>query len=134
MRVIAPIMKALSDSRSALPAIRSAPDIVDVKSSAEKKDIADVQEKAKKLVWASGCTSWAVEPSTGRNSMMFPDWQYRFWLRSVFIAWSDLSYRTSKDMTATRRQKQPWAGAFMVGAMSALIGAGAVFYRGSFQQ
>ncbi|KAH6898028.1 hypothetical protein B0T10DRAFT_525456 [Thelonectria olida] len=97
MRVITPLMKALRNKRSVLPSIRSAPDVVDVKPEAEKRDIDVVQQKAKKLVWASGCTSWAVESKTGRNSMMFPDWQAKFWLRSVFVAWSDLTYRTKRN-------------------------------------
>ncbi|KAI5465265.1 hypothetical protein BGZ63DRAFT_410936 [Mariannaea sp. PMI_226] len=105
MRVIAPIMKALRINRSIMPVIRSVPDVVDVKIEAEQRDLAMVQEKAKKLVWASGCTSWAVETKTGRNSMMFPDWQYRFWWRSVFVAWNDLRYGTSQDAMATQRQK-----------------------------
>jgi hypothetical protein len=132
MRVITPLMKALRKRQSGLPSIRSTPDVVDVKPEAEKRDIDAVQEKAKKLVWASGCTSWAVESNTGRNSMMFPDWQAKFWLRSVFVAWSDLAYRTSKDATTAQQQKKPGVGTFVVAAASAMIGAGALLYGRSF--
>lgn len=125
MRVIAPIMKALRVKRSVLPVIRSVPDVVEVKAEAEQKDIDIVQEKAQKLVWASGCTSWAVDTRTGRNNMMFPDWQYRFWLRSVFVAWDDLLYRTSKDAASIQEQKRPGTGSLAAAAVSAVIGAGA---------
>jgi hypothetical protein len=26
---------------------------------------------------------------------MFPDWQYKFWLRSIFVSWDDFAYRKS---------------------------------------
>lgn len=74
----------------------SSPDVVDVKPSAEKYDIDTVQDKAKKLVWESGCTSWFIESKKTRNSIMFPDYPYRFWLRSVFVAWRDFSLRQSR--------------------------------------
>ncbi|KAH6999111.1 hypothetical protein BKA56DRAFT_627184 [Ilyonectria sp. MPI-CAGE-AT-0026] len=107
MRVISPVMKALRNSRSILPTIRSAPDIIGVKADAEQRDIATVQEKAKELVWATGCTSWFIETTTGRNTIMYPDWQYRFWLRSVFIDWNDFAYRKSKHAVVAGKQDKP---------------------------
>ncbi|KAF5539378.1 monooxygenase [Fusarium napiforme] len=80
-------------------------DIVEVTLEAEKKDIDRVQEKAKRLVWATGCTSWFIDEKTNRNTIMFPDWQFKFWLRSVFVAWSDLEYRnvsTNKPVETSR--------------------------------
>ncbi|KAK7429123.1 hypothetical protein QQZ08_004338 [Neonectria magnoliae] len=127
MRVIKPVMKALRESKSILPTIRSAPDIVDVKPEAEKRDIATVQEKAKQLVWATGCTSWFIEPSTGRNTIMYPDWQYRFWLRSIFIAWNDITYRQSEHAVATSKDKGPGAGTVIAVVVSAMVGVGAWF-------
>ncbi|KAL6404339.1 putative 4-hydroxyacetophenone monooxygenase protein [Ilyonectria robusta] len=126
MRVINPVMKALRNSRSILPTIRSAPDIVDVKADAEQRDIATVQEKAKELVWATGCTSWFIETTTGRNTIMYPDWQYRFWLRSVFIASNDFAYRKSKHAVVAGKQGVG-AGTFLAVFASVIIGAGALF-------
>ncbi|KAG8358011.1 hypothetical protein FVEN_g4440 [Fusarium venenatum] len=68
-------------------------DIVEITTAAEQQDVHDVQEKAKGLVWATGCTSWFIDEKSGRNTIMFPDWQFMFWWRSVFINWDDLEYR-----------------------------------------
>lgn len=75
------------------PILKGQADIVEVTAEAEKRDINEVQEKAKGLVWATGCTSWFIDEKTGRNTIMFPDWQYKFWLRSVFVSWGDFEYR-----------------------------------------
>lgn len=126
MRVISPVMKALRNSRSILPTICIAPDIIEVKADAEQRDIATVQEKAKELVWATGCTSWFIEATTGRNTIMYPDWQYRFWLRSIFIAWNDLAYRKSKH--AVVAGKQGVGASTLVVLTSVIFGAGALFF------
>lgn len=76
------------------PILTGKADIVEVTPEAEKKDIDNVQEKAKRLVWATGCTSWFIDEKTNRNTIMFPDCQFKFWLRSVFVAWNDLEYRS----------------------------------------
>ncbi|GKU04504.1 4-hydroxyacetophenone monooxygenase protein [Fusarium langsethiae] len=76
------------------PIITGKTDIVEVTPEAEARDINNVQEKAKRLVWATGCTSWFIDETTGRNTIMFPDWQFKFWWRSVFVNWEDLEYRS----------------------------------------
>lgn len=96
MRVLKPIMRALKANRSSLPSIRASYDVVNVTPTAEKRDVNDVQRKAKKLVWASGCTSWFIDVKSGRNTIMFPDWQYKFWLRSIFIRRNDFEYSRSE--------------------------------------
>ncbi|KAL3607509.1 hypothetical protein FPOAC2_02494 [Fusarium poae] len=68
-------------------------DIVEVTAEAEQRDINDVQKQAKELVWATGCTSWFIDENSGRNTIMFPDWQFIFWWRSFLINWHDLEYR-----------------------------------------
>ncbi|KAL2209751.1 FAD/NAD(P)-binding domain-containing protein [Sarocladium strictum] len=123
MRLIAPVLRAVNNSRSRLPSIRSSPDVVEVHHSAEAKDIEEVQEKASKLVWASGCTSWFIETVSKRNSIMFPDWQYQFWLRTVFIRWKDFSYTSSKNWAADARKTSPGAGSLLGVVLSIAIGA-----------
>ncbi|PTB63615.1 FAD/NAD(P)-binding domain-containing protein [Trichoderma citrinoviride] len=93
LRIIRPILNAMGTGTSALATGRPTCDIVSVEPSAEKRDIETVQQKAGKLVWASGCTSWFIDENTKRNTIMFPDWQYKFWLRSVFISWDDFTAR-----------------------------------------
>ncbi|KAJ4252392.1 hypothetical protein NW762_010990 [Fusarium torreyae] len=128
MRLISPVMRALNNSRSRLPSLWSAPDIVEVTPDAEERDIAEVQDKAKKLVWASGCSSWFIEPKTGRNSIMFPDQQYQFWLRSVFVAWNDFSYRLSKDGFAVAKKLGPGSGSLLTLVSCLVVGVGAWAY------
>ncbi|KIL83770.1 hypothetical protein FAVG1_13046 [Fusarium avenaceum] len=91
------------------PILKGDADIVEVTAEAEKRDINRVQKKAKELVWATGCTSWFIEERTGRNTIMFPDWQYKFWLRSVFVSWGDFEYRnvSTKSPVSTSRNKLP---------------------------
>ena len=128
IRLLAPVMRAIQASRSAFPSIRGTHDIVSVKPEAEKRDIDTVQEKAKRLVWASGCTSWFIHGKSKRNTSMFPDAQYKFWLRSVFISWGDFEYRTSEAFRKESRGTGSRAAAFM---LSAVMGAaiGSVAYK-----
>ena len=51
-----------------------------------------LQSKLQKLVWSSGCTSWALDPKTGVNIAMHPEYQFWFWWRSVFIPSNDFNY------------------------------------------
>ncbi|KXH41055.1 hypothetical protein CNYM01_04570, partial [Colletotrichum nymphaeae SA-01] len=95
IRVISPILKAMHSCRSLFPVIGRLDDVVEVKPEAEMRDINKTQEKARSLIWATGCTSWFIDPETNRNTIMFPDWQYKFWLRSVFVSWKDLAYSAS---------------------------------------
>ncbi|KAJ5732876.1 hypothetical protein N7533_013323 [Penicillium manginii] len=93
IRVIRPILMA--NIRSWVPSLfRSKdPQSVAVTPIAERRDLDMVNERAKKLVWATGCSSWFIDSNTGRNTIMFPDWQFKFHLRSIFIPWRDLVYR-----------------------------------------
>lgn len=102
MRVVEPIIRALGSSRALFPSLGTYPDTVVVKPGAESKDLAWVQDKAKQLVWATGCTSWFIDEKTGRNTIMYPDHQYMFWWRSLWIPWRDFSYTRSK--LASRRK------------------------------
>jgi hypothetical protein len=128
LRLLQPVMRALRAARSpsALPQ-SSTQDVVSVTPEAEGRDIDATQDKARRLVWASGCTSWFIHKS-GRNTAMFPDWQYKFWLRSVFIPWQDFSYHTSASWEEESR------GSVRIGSVlttAAVVGAllGSVAYR-----
>ncbi|OTA00211.1 hypothetical protein A9Z42_0058290 [Trichoderma parareesei] len=113
LRIIRPILNGMRRRTAALAACRPTCDIVSVKPSAEKEDIDTVQQKAGNLVWATGCTSWFIDEGTKRNSIMFPDWQYKFWLRSVFIAWDDFVYtsdRSSSKAVNERNGKRLYLG------------------------
>ncbi|KAE8373493.1 hypothetical protein BDV26DRAFT_296878 [Aspergillus bertholletiae] len=95
VRVIRPILNGLN--RSLLSSLLGTeyPESVAVTPIAERKDVSMTDQKARQLVWATGCTSWFIDASTGRNTVMFPDWQFKFHLRSVFISWTDFVYKKS---------------------------------------
>jgi hypothetical protein len=93
-----------------------------VRPEAARADFVWTQREAKKLVWASGCTSWAVDPKTGLNNMMYPDWQFAFWLRSIFWKKNDFVYLDEQ----TGREVQPGEATRMLmwtGVAGTLIGA-----------
>lgn len=92
-----------------------------MRPAAARADFAWTQRQAKKLVWASGCTNWAIDPKTGLNNMMYPDWQFMFWLRSVFWRKSDFVYRDER----TGREVRPgWKRRWLLRIMTlgALVG------------
>ncbi|KAF2771169.1 cyclohexanone 1,2-monooxygenase [Teratosphaeria nubilosa] len=74
--------------------LRSPDDVtsVSVKLDAALADSAWLQRELRKLVWSSGCTSWALDPRTGVNIAMYPQYQFWFWWRSVFIPARDFVY------------------------------------------
>lgn len=122
MRVISPILKALHGrTTSWIPTAGKLTDVVEVRPEAEVRDVGETQEKARNLVWATGCTSWFIDPKTNRNTIMFPDWQYKFWIRSVFIPWGDLEYSTSP--VAAEEEKNNALG---LGVLASVFAAGLV--------
>lgn len=95
LRLLEPVLKSLPSYRaqSLIPSfLAPSPTTVEVKAEAARADSIWTQREAKKLVWASGCVNWAVDPKTGLNNMMYPDWQFAFWLRSVFWKKKDFVY------------------------------------------
>lgn len=125
MRVISPILKALHSRTSWIPAMGKLTDVVEVRPEAEVRDINETQEKAKSLVWATGCTSWFIDPKTNRNTIMFPDWQYKFWIRSVFIPWEDLEYSTSSIAAKGEKNSGPGLAVLTSLFAAGLVGLGA---------
>jgi hypothetical protein len=72
LRLIAPLLESLPTYRSQSYIPRSlapAPVTIEVRPEAALADSEWTQSEAKKLVWASGCTNWAVDAKTGMNNM-----------------------------------------------------------------
>lgn len=113
LRVLRPILGALYPSRiwSILTypfqrLLPSAPNTVAVTPAAEQADNNWIQAAASKLVWATGCTSWYVDPRTGRNTMLYPDWQFNFWARSIFVPLKrDFLFGRSPVQSAAKEQE-----------------------------
>ncbi|KAG2414586.1 hypothetical protein HFD88_003777 [Aspergillus terreus] len=136
LRVLKPIMRSLYPSPLSILnpfAGRSPPDTVSVAPEAEQQDNAWIQSEASKLVWATGCTSWYIDARTGRNTMLYPDWQFKFWLRSIFFPFSrDFVFKSSavrlpgKSQQRERRSAVGTVVAVSVGL--GMAGVAAAFY------
>ncbi|USP82605.1 cyclohexanone 1,2-monooxygenase [Curvularia clavata] len=129
LRLLDPILKSLPSyrSRSLIPqTLAPSPATVEVKPEAAVADSQWTQAAAKKLVWASGCVNWAVDPKTGLNNMMYPDWQFLFWLRSIFWKKNDFLYldeRSGREVNPRARKAVLWL------ATAAALAGGAFFGR-----
>ncbi|KMQ44946.1 hypothetical protein HL42_4365 [Trichophyton rubrum] len=72
-------------------------DTAAVTPRAEQEDNSWVQSALKEFVWESGCSNWYVDAATGKNTMLYPDWQLKYWLRSIFIPFkSDFEFSSSE--------------------------------------
>lgn len=69
---------------------------VEIRQEAETEENAWIQDRAKQLVWSTGCTNWYVEPKTAKNLMVYPHWQWHYWLRSFFIPREDVVYTSGE--------------------------------------
>ena len=121
LRAMKPILRSLWAERSILPTFGLKAKVVKVKADSEQADIDNVQQKAKGLVWSSGCTFWVLDPTSKRNSIMYPDFQYKYWLRSLFVRWKDFKVAepgaVSGSFIAKALQSRSW---YVLLAMTAL--------------
>lgn len=124
LRLLEPILKSLPayQSRSLIPSLfgGNGPATVEVRPEAAAQDFEWTQREAKKLVWASGCSNWAIDPKTGLNNMMYPDWQFMYWLRSIFWRKQDFIYRDEKSVEVYPGRTRKWLLRFLT--MSAFLG------------
>ncbi|KAK4955995.1 hypothetical protein LTR10_006935 [Elasticomyces elasticus] len=91
LRLVEPILKSLQNPQRGLLASTKEVEAVDVKPEVAIQHNNWLQDKLSKLVWSSGCTSWALDPN-GVNIAMYPEFQYMFWWRSIFIPSNDFVY------------------------------------------
>ncbi|KAF3484047.1 4-hydroxyacetophenone monooxygenase [Arthroderma uncinatum] len=99
IRAIRPVMQSLYPSPllDLNPFGRKPCDTVAVTPAAEREDNSWVQSALKGFVWASGCSNWYVDEKTGKNTMLYPDWQLKYWLRSIFVPFSsDFEFKSSE--------------------------------------
>lgn len=98
LRLIEPIVK--SGSLAGATSRRRKITSVNLLSRAGLHNSDWMQKKLNKLVWSSGCTSWALDPETGVNIAMYPEYQFIFWLRTLFIRGEDFEYaqKTEKGL------------------------------------
>lgn len=112
LRLLTPILESLPSYRSTsfLPAriFSPSPSTIEVLPSAAKFDSEWTQREARKLVWASGCSNWAVDAKTGMNNMMYPDWQFLYWWRSIWWRRQDFVYMDEKTGEKVRPGEAGW--------------------------
>lgn len=126
LRLLEPILKSLPayQSSSLIPSVLpgSSAATVEVRREAAMQDFAWTQREAKKLVWSSGCVNWAIDPKTGLNNMMYPDWQFMFWLRSIFWKRQDFVYRDGRSQEVEPGRARKWLLRLLtVGAFAGLF-------------
>ncbi|KAK0663726.1 Baeyer-Villiger monooxygenase [Lasiodiplodia hormozganensis] len=136
-KLIAPILAALHPKAVSLRSLLALPppdDIVEVKPEAEAKDVEWVAQATKKLVWSTGCSSWGIDERTGKNTMMYPDWQFKYWLRSLWPKWGDMRYEKSKPALAAESRRKIWPRYVTLLVVAAIIGGGKAVETGSTKQ
>jgi len=74
------------------PVLKGSTNSIMVKPEAQKRDLAWVHEKLQHLVFNSGCTSRWMDPITKKNTFIYPDPMYKYWLRTVFPKWSGFHF------------------------------------------
>ncbi|CAG7954374.1 unnamed protein product [Penicillium olsonii] len=72
-------------------------DSIMVRSEAQNRDLSWVQGKLQHLVFNSGCQSWWMDPVTKKNTFIYPDPMYKYWLRTIFPRWSDFEVRRARS-------------------------------------
>lgn len=74
-----------------------------VKAEAQKRNLSWVHAKLKHLVFNSGCQSWWMDPITKKNTFIYPDPMFKYWLRTIFPRWSDFTLRTGKPRKTSKK-------------------------------
>lgn len=69
-----------------------------VTPQAQKKDLSWVHKQLGGLVFNSGCQSWWMDPKTKKNTFIYPDPMYKYWLRTIFPRWSDFEIVRKGDL------------------------------------
>lgn len=72
-------------------------DYIMVKPAAQQRDLAWVHKKLQGLVFNSGCQSWWMDPTTKKNTFIYPDPMYLYWARTIFPRWSDFDIQSSRS-------------------------------------
>ncbi|KAF2019573.1 FAD/NAD(P)-binding domain-containing protein [Aaosphaeria arxii CBS 175.79] len=101
---------------------RNHADSIMVKPDAQARDLKWVHGKLKHLVFNSGCRSWWMDPKTKKNTFIYPDPMFKYWLRTIFPTWSDFEIRKDR-----RVQKKTSGGLWIL----VLLGLGTVTWTSS---
>jgi hypothetical protein len=78
------------------PVLSGKAESIMVRPDAQKRDLAWVHGKLAHLVFNSGCQSWWMDPVTRKNTFIYPDPMYKYWLRTIFSRWGDFEIKRSE--------------------------------------
>ncbi|KAH6618430.1 putative dimethylaniline monooxygenase [Boeremia exigua] len=98
---------------------RNPADSIMVKSEAQTRDLAWVHSRLRNLVFNSGCQSWWLDSKTKKNTFIYPDPMFKYWLRTIFPTWSDFNIQKKG------RQHKNLTGGLLV---ATCVGAGALLW------
>ncbi|KAM3514301.1 hypothetical protein MY11210_002091 [Beauveria gryllotalpidicola] len=100
------LLKALRAQRSSLPVLRQA-NRRSLRESRTPSSATSTTCKRGPRTWSGppGAPRGALDETTRRNTTMYPDFQYKYWLRSVFVAWNDLQFTTSPALAKSLASK-----------------------------
>ncbi|KNG83939.1 putative dimethylaniline monooxygenase [Aspergillus nomiae NRRL 13137] len=74
---------------NAATVLKGKADSIMVRSEAQQRDLSWVHDKLSHLVFNSGCQSWWMDPVTRKNTFIYPDPMYKYWLRTILPSWPD---------------------------------------------
>lgn len=112
------------------PVLKEGARSIMVKSEAQAKDLAWVHEKLKGLVFNAGCSSWWMDPKTKKNTFIYPDPMYKYWLRTIFPRWSDFEIRRDPRF----RRNSTWRMLFELVASAGMTALAWIWLGESWQQ
>lgn len=75
------------------PVLTGKSEAIMIKPEAQKRHLSWVHGKLQHLVFNSGCQSWWMDPVTKRNTFIYPDFMWKYWVRTIFPRWSDFVLR-----------------------------------------
>ncbi|KAF9889263.1 hypothetical protein FE257_007576 [Aspergillus nanangensis] len=105
------------------PVLRGGADSIMVTRDAQRRDLAWVHDKLQHLVFNSGCQSWWMDPATGKNTFIYPDPMYKYWLRTIFPRWSDFVLRRDNQGASSSSSSSLLGRLLAVGALSVGLAA-----------
>lgn len=93
-------------------------DSIMVKQDAQARDLTWVHSKLKHLVFNSGCQSWWMDPKTNKNTFIYPDPMFKYWLRTIFPNWSDFDIQKNGELRKKSSRRLLLATTMGLGAVT----------------
>lgn len=78
------------------PVLKGTAVSVVVREEAQRRDLRWVHGRLEGLVFNAGCQSWWMDPVTGKNTFIYPDPMWKYWLRTIFPRWGDFELKVSR--------------------------------------